>query len=116
MEHRSLTLLLISATRPFPPPLPTALGPQRLSFKTRLKLARLYVAQADWERLAPLLRQLQDAALGPAKGAGAGASSGGGDSDDRSRATQALEVFALQIQMYTETRDMKRLAATYKAS
>jgi hypothetical protein len=71
------------------------------------------VSQADWGRLAPLLRQLQDAALGPqTKPGGAGGS--GGDGDDRSRATQALEVYALQIQMFTETRDMKRLAATYK--
>lgn len=86
-----------------------AAGNDRLCFKTRLKLARLHLAQRDWRALGSLLSALQESVAGPVAG-----SAGGSEGDDRSRATQALEVYALMIQMYTELRDMKRLAATYK--
>ena len=106
--HRSLS---VTKSAKFPFLLLSHCPLQRLCFKTRLKLARLFLTQVDWSRLGPLLRQLQEAALGTSS---SGMGAGGGGEAEKSAATQALEVYALMIQMYTEIRDMKRLSATYK--
>jgi COP9 signalosome complex subunit 2 len=98
----------------------TGPGNERLAFKTRTKLARVYLRAGDWKRLRPLLTQLLEAC-----GAGANSSSAAlspsaqilastdPGADDRSKGTQLLEVFALQMEMYSELRDNKRLTELF---
>lgn len=76
-------------------------GNERSAFKTKLKLARLYQQQKDWAALRPLLQSLLDSLFSS-------------DMDDQSKATQQLEVYALQITLYTDLRDMKRLTDVYR--
>ena len=71
---------------------------QRLSAKTNLKLAKLWLDRKEYGRLSKLIRDLHTATL---------ASS---DADDQSqRGTQLLEIYALEIQMYNETKNFKKL-------
>jgi len=85
---------------------------QRLAFKTQLKLARLYQQQRSWPALRELLRAVEASLATPA--AASAASTGGVAVDaDRSKATQLLEVCALQIQMHEELRDTKRCSEAF---
>ncbi|KAI0068030.1 PCI-domain-containing protein [Artomyces pyxidatus] len=62
----------------------------RLSVKTNLKLAKLWLDRKEYAR---------------------------GDSDDQSqKGTQLLEIYALEIQMHNETRNYKKLKEIYNAS
>ncbi|KAJ4002158.1 PCI domain-containing protein [Lentinula boryana] len=77
----------------------------RLSAKTNLKLAKLWLDRKEYTRLSKLIRDLH-VATGPA-----------GDGDDQSqRGTQLLEIYALEIQMYNETRNFKKLKEIYNAT
>ncbi|KAK7465331.1 hypothetical protein VKT23_005310 [Stygiomarasmius scandens] len=77
----------------------------RLSAKTNLKLAKLWLDRKEYTRLSRLIRDLH-LATGPA-----------GEGDDQSqRGTQLLEIYALEIQMYNETRNFKKLKEIYNAS
>jgi hypothetical protein len=77
---------------------------QRLLFKTRMKLARAYLAKGNFAELGPLLDVLQSglqvptAPTMPVGAPGAGSASA---EDAKGKATQQLELFALRIQMYT---------------
>ncbi|TFK56507.1 PCI-domain-containing protein [Heliocybe sulcata] len=78
---------------------------ERLSVKTNLKLAKLWLDRREYGRLSKLIRELHDAT---------GTST---DSDDQSqRGTQLLEIYALEIQMHNETRNFKKLKEIYNAS
>ncbi|KAK7058616.1 hypothetical protein VNI00_002252 [Paramarasmius palmivorus] len=78
---------------------------ERLSAKTNLKLAKLWLDRKEYGRLSRLIRDLH-AATGPA-----------GDGDDQSqRGTQLLEIYALEIQMHNETRNFKKLKEIYNAT
>jgi len=77
----------------------------RLSVKTNLKLAKLWLDRKEYARLSKLIRDLHNATM---------ASS---DADDQSqRGTQLLEIYALEIQMYNETRNHKKLKEIYNAT
>ncbi|THV06570.1 PCI-domain-containing protein [Dendrothele bispora CBS 962.96] len=77
----------------------------RLSAKTNLKLAKLWLDRKEYSRLSKLIRDLH-LATGPA-----------GEGEDQSqRGTQLLEIYALEIQMYNETRNFKKLKEIYNAS
>ncbi|KAJ3532587.1 hypothetical protein NMY22_g7681 [Coprinellus aureogranulatus] len=77
----------------------------RLSAKTNLKLAKLWLDRKEYGRLSKLIRDLHAATI---------ASS---DADDQSqRGTQLLEIYALEIQMYNETKNFKKLKEIYNAS
>ncbi|KAL9716362.1 hypothetical protein Ac2012v2_000809 [Leucoagaricus gongylophorus] len=77
----------------------------RLSVKTNLKLAKLWLDRKEYVRLSELLRDLHNATT---------ASS---DGDDQSqRGTQLLEIYALEIQMHNETRNYKKLKEIYNAA
>lgn len=83
-----------------------------MSVKTNLKLAKLWLDRQEYARLSKvvhlfsrfahsnsfqLLRDLY-------------ASTTGADNDDQSqKGTQLLEIYALEIQMYNETRNFKKL-------
>ncbi|KAI0323077.1 PCI-domain-containing protein [Amylostereum chailletii] len=78
---------------------------ERLSVKTNLKLAKLWLDRKEYSRLSKLIKDLHNAT---------GTSS---DSDDQSqKGTQLLEVYALEIQMYNETRNYPKLKEIYNAS
>jgi len=77
----------------------------RLSVNTNLKLAKLWLDRKEYARLSKLIRDLHNATT---------ASS---DGDDQSqRGTQLLEIYALEIQMYNETRNYKKLKEIYNAT
>lgn len=70
---------------------------ERLWLKTNTKLARLWLDQKDYRRLTDKLRELHRACQ---KDDG---------SDDPAKGTYLLEIYALEILMYAETRNNKRL-------
>jgi hypothetical protein len=76
---------------------------ERLWLKTNIKLARLWFAQKNFQQLAEKLRDLHKACQ---KEDG---------TDDPSKGTLSLEVYALEIQMYAETRNNKRLKVCVSA-
>ncbi|OZJ05588.1 COP9 signalosome complex subunit 2 [Bifiguratus adelaidae] len=76
----------------------------RLWVKTNLKLAKLWLDRKEYSRLNKILKQLH-------------ASCQRDDgTDDQRKGTHLLEIFALEIQMYTETRNNKKLKALYQQS
>lgn len=77
----------------------------RLSAKTNLKLAKLWLDRKEYGRLSKLIRDLHAATIAAS------------DADDQSqRGTQLLEIYALEIQMYNETKNFKKLKEIYNAS
>lgn len=70
---------------------------ERLWLKTNIKFARLYLDRKDYRQLTEKVRELHKACQ---KEDG---------SDDPSKGTYSLEVYALEILMYAETRNNKRL-------
>lgn len=70
---------------------------ERLWLKTNIKLARLWLDRREYAQLVRKVRDLHKACQ---KEDG---------SDDPSKGTYALEIFALEIQMYAETGNNKRL-------
>ncbi|KAI9819179.1 MAG: hypothetical protein M1827_007335 [Pycnora praestabilis] len=75
---------------------------ERLWLKTNIKLARLWLDRKDYGQLTRKVRELHRACQ---KEDG---------TDDPSKGTYSLEVYALEIQMYAETRNNKRLKALYQ--
>jgi len=70
---------------------------ERLWLKTNIKLARLWLERKDFLALTDKLRELHKACQRD------------DGSDDPSKGTYSLEVYALEILMYAETRNNKRL-------
>lgn len=75
---------------------------ERLWLKTNVKMAKLWLDRKDYGKLAIKLRELHKACQNEA------------GEDDPTKGTQSLEVYALEIQMYAETRNNKRLKALYQ--
>ncbi|KAJ1505096.1 hypothetical protein HMI56_001311, partial [Coelomomyces lativittatus] len=75
---------------------------ERLWLKCQLKLAKLYLDRQAFGRLAKVLKQLR------------GACQNHDGSDDQRKGTHLLEIFALEIQMYTETKNNKKLKELYQ--
>lgn len=75
---------------------------ERLWFKTNLKLGKLWFDVGDFPRLTRILKELHRSCQ-QADG-----------SDDHKKGTQLLEVYALEIQMYTATKNTKRLKQLYE--
>jgi len=70
---------------------------ERLWFKTNVKLAKLWLDRGEYTRLNKILRALHQACLSE------------DGSDDTKKGTQLLEIYALEIQMYTATKNNKKL-------
>ena len=70
---------------------------ERLWLKTNIKLARLWLDKKEYTSLANKLRDLHKACLIE------------DGTDDPSKGTYALDIYALEIQMYAETKNNKRL-------
>ncbi|KWU47282.1 COP9 signalosome complex subunit 2 [Rhodotorula sp. JG-1b] len=79
---------------------------ERLSTKTNLKLAKLWLDRHEYGRLNKVLRELH-AQCAP---------SDDGADVDSSKGTTQLEVYALEIQMYGELKNNKKLREIYEKS
>jgi COP9 signalosome complex subunit 2 len=75
---------------------------ERLWFKTNLKLAHLYYESNEYARLGKLLKELHKSCQQE------------DGTDDHKKGTQLLEVYALEIQMHTATKNNKRLKQLYE--
>jgi COP9 signalosome complex subunit 2 len=73
----------------------------RLWFKTNTKLAKLYLDEQNYARLDEVLRQLRESCK-----------TDDGDTDDK-KGTQMLEIYALEIQKYTEQKNNRALQKLY---
>lgn len=70
---------------------------ERLWLKTNIKLARLWLERKEYGQLSRQVRELHKACQRE------------DGSDDPSKGTYSLEIYALEIQMYADTRNNKRL-------
>jgi len=77
---------------------------ERLWFKTMTKLGKLYFDREEFNRLARILKQLRHSCQTDE------------GEDDLKKGTQLLEVYALEIQMYTAQKNNKKLKALYDQS
>ena len=76
---------------------------ERLWLKTNIKLARLWLDRKDYAQLVKKIRELHKACQRE------------DGSDDPSKGTYSLEIYALEIQMYAETKNNKRLKVCSRA-
>lgn len=74
----------------------------RLWTKTNLKLAKLWLDRKEFPRLKNIIRELHQACTSPE------------GSMDSQKGTLLLEIYALEIQMYTETKNNKKLKEVYE--
>lgn len=74
---------------------------ERLWFKTNLKLCKLWFDMQEYGRMNKILKELHKSCQ---KEDG---------TDDQKKGTQLLEVYAIEIQMYTETKNNKKLKQLY---
>ncbi|WFD34492.1 hypothetical protein MCUN1_001333 [Malassezia cuniculi] len=71
----------------------------RLNTKTKLKLARLWLAREEWSRLTETLRELRNETPP--------------DTDSQTQGTTQLELLAIEIQMYRATGNLAKVKETY---
>jgi len=76
----------------------------RLWFKTNTKLGKLYYDRNEFNKLAKILKQLR-----------LSCQTDDGE-EDLKKGTQLLEIYALEIQMYTAQKNNKKLKALYEQS
>ncbi|KAA0202102.1 hypothetical protein HAZT_HAZT003186 [Hyalella azteca] len=76
----------------------------RLWFKTNTKLGKLYYDREDFTKLSKILKQLHTSCQTDE------------GEDDLKKGTQLLEIYALEIQMYTAQKNNKKLKALYEQS
>ncbi|KAK3735842.1 hypothetical protein QZH41_020006, partial [Actinostola sp. cb2023] len=76
----------------------------RLWFKTNTKLGKLYYDRSEFNKLSKILKQLHQSCQ-----------TDDGE-DDLKKGTQLLEIYALEIQMYTSQKNNKKLKALYEQS
>jgi COP9 signalosome complex subunit 2 len=75
---------------------------ERLWLKTSIKLSKLLLDRKDYSAVTKKLRELQKACQRD------------DGTDDPSKGTYSLEIYALEIQMYSETRNNKQLKMLYQ--
>ena len=75
---------------------------ERLALKTNVKLAKLFLDKKDYNQLSSKVREIHQACQ---KEDG---------TDDPGKGTYSLEAYALEIQMYAEMKNNKRLKAIYQ--
>ncbi|KAI0715089.1 PCI-domain-containing protein [Earliella scabrosa] len=76
----------------------------RLSAKTNLKLAKLWLDRKEYSRLQKILQELYRSTIGE------------NGEDQAQKGTQLLEIYALEIQMHNERKNYKKLKEIYNAS
>mmetsp|Transcript_25672 Transcript_25672/g.35458 ORF Transcript_25672/g.35458 Transcript_25672/m.35458 type:complete len:438 (+) Transcript_25672:60-1373(+) len=75
---------------------------ERLWFKTNLKLCKLWFEMKEYSRMAKMMKMLHKTCQCE------------DGSDDQKKGTQLLEVYAIEIQMYTELKNNKQLKQLYQ--
>ncbi|XP_057858907.1 COP9 signalosome complex subunit 2 isoform X1 [Cryptomeria japonica] len=75
---------------------------ERLWFKTNLKLCKICFDMGEYGRMNKILKELHKSCCRQ------------DGSDDHKKGTQLLEVYAIEIQMYTETKNNKKLKQLYQ--
>mmetsp|Transcript_6044 Transcript_6044/g.12312 ORF Transcript_6044/g.12312 Transcript_6044/m.12312 type:complete len:437 (-) Transcript_6044:212-1522(-) len=75
---------------------------ERLWFKTNLKLCKLWFDMKEFARMTRMLKTLHRSCQRE------------DGSDDQKKGTQLLEVYAIEIQMYTEQKNTKKLKQLYQ--
>ncbi|KAK2741358.1 hypothetical protein FQN57_005642 [Myotisia sp. PD_48] len=75
---------------------------ERLWLKTNIKLAKLWLDREHYRQLSKKLRELHKSCQLP------------DGTDDPAKGTYSLEIYALEIQMYANTQNNKRLKALYQ--
>ena len=76
----------------------------RLWFKVLTKAGNMYLATGEFSRLLKVIRQLRESCLTE------------DGTHDPSKGTQLLEIYALEIQMYTVQKNNKKLKKLYERS
>jgi len=74
----------------------------RLWFKTNTKLGKLYYDRSEYAKLAKILKQLHQSCQTDE------------GTDDLKKGTQLLEIYALEIQMYTAQKNNKKLKVSFR--
>ncbi|GAM22929.1 hypothetical protein SAMD00019534_061040 [Acytostelium subglobosum LB1] len=75
---------------------------ERVWFRTNLKLSKLLFEKEEYARLAKILRELHKSCQLE------------DGSDDQKKGSQLVDIYALEIQMYTATKNNKKLKDLYK--
>ncbi|EFA82150.1 proteasome component region PCI domain-containing protein [Heterostelium album PN500] len=75
---------------------------ERVWFRTNLKLSKLLFEKEEYARLAKILRELHKSCELE------------DGSDDQKKGSQLVDIYALEIQMYTATKNNKKLKELYK--
>ena len=81
----------------------------RLWLKTNLKLAKLWLDRREYDRLAQIIKEMHAATTAPDDVP----TTAHADAPSSGRDASLLEVYALEIQLYTETKDNKKLRELY---
>ncbi|TXT13292.1 hypothetical protein VHUM_00659 [Vanrija humicola] len=79
---------------------------ERLSTKSNLKLAKLWLDRKEYARLTPILQSLH-AACAPGNTSA---------SDDQTKGSLLLELYAIEIQMYSDLKESRKLKEIYNAA
>lgn len=79
---------------------------ERLSTKSNLKLAKLWLDRKEYARLHPILKSLHES-CGP---------TGSSSSEDQTKGSLLLELYAIEIQMYSDLKESRKLKEIYNAS
>ncbi|ORY31403.1 PCI domain-domain-containing protein [Naematelia encephala] len=80
---------------------------ERLSTKSNLKLAKLWLDRKEYTRLNPILKQLHETC---------GTSSGSTSSEDQTKGSLLLELYAIEIQMYSNLQEIRKQKEIYNAA
>ncbi|WRX33409.1 Proteasome alpha-subunit [Theobroma cacao] len=75
---------------------------ERLWFKTNLKLCKIWFDMGEYGRMSKILKELHKSCQRE------------DGTDDQKKGSQLLEVYAIEIQMYTETKNNKKLKQLYQ--
>jgi COP9 signalosome complex subunit 2 len=75
---------------------------ERVWFRTNLKFAKLLFEKEEYNRLAKILRELHKSCEHP------------DGTDDQKKGSQLVDIYALEIQMYTATKNNKKLKDLYQ--
>jgi COP9 signalosome complex subunit 2 len=108
---QALALQVYDATLQIFHPQQGACPNERLWFKTNIKFGQLLYETQQTSKLQAVLKELQAVHQ---KTAVDNERNGSSSSSSSSSSTNSMEIYALQIQLHSQTRDHKRLRATYQ--
>jgi COP9 signalosome complex subunit 2 len=87
---------------------------ERLWFKTNLKYGQLLYEQNDTRKLQQVLQDLQSVHQVVDDNMDTTTTSGGGNASNSASSTQSLEIYALQMQLYSRQKENKKMRQVYQ--